>query len=247
MRLGGRIEAAIAVIEEVENRKRPISEALRDWGNAHRFAGSGDRAAIGNLVYDVFRKRRSLAWRMDDESASSLVHAALFDGWDLTPESLAETLKDDKFAPPPISEERIAAFKSRDIKDAPEAVQADLPDWLAEIFEEAYEEEWIKEGKAFTRRPPLDVRVNTLKATSEKVANALSKTNAKPTNIARNGLRIEPGRGAKRLPNIQAEEGYKKGWFEIQDEGSQIASDLIYGRAGDQVLDFCAGCLLYTS
>ncbi|MEP6288266.1 MAG: hypothetical protein ABJ079_00030, partial [Marinomonas sp.] len=63
MRLGGRIEAAIAVIEEVENRKRPISEALRDWGNAHRFAGSGDRAAIGNLVYDVFRKRRSLAWR----------------------------------------------------------------------------------------------------------------------------------------------------------------------------------------
>ena len=80
MRLGGRIEAAIAVIEEVENNKRPISEALRDWGNAHRFAGSGDRAAIGNLVYDVFRKRRSLAWRMDDESASSLVHAALFDG-----------------------------------------------------------------------------------------------------------------------------------------------------------------------
>ncbi|MEP3233228.1 MAG: RsmB/NOP family class I SAM-dependent RNA methyltransferase [Hyphomicrobiales bacterium] len=241
MRLGGRIEAAIAVIEEVENNKRPISEALRDWGNAHRFAGSGDRAAIGNLVYDVFRKRRSLAWRMDDESASSLVHAALFDGWDLTPESLAETLKDDKFAPPPISEERIAAFKSRDIKDAPEAVQADLPDWLAEIFEETYEEEWIKEGQAFTKRPSLDVRVNTLKATSEKVANALSKTNAKPTNIARNGLRIEPGRGAKRLPNIQAEEGYKKGWFEIQDEGSQIASDLIYGRAGDQVLDFCAG------
>lgn len=235
------MDAAIAVVEEVETRNRPISECLRDWGHAHRFAGSGDRAAIGNLVYDVFRKRRSLAWRMDDDSASSLVHAALFDGWDMTAEQLTETLKDDKFAPPPLAPERSAAFSERRLGDAPRAVQSDLPDWLAAIFEETFEDDWMREGQAFADRPSLDIRVNTLKATRDKVAKALSRSNATPTQIALNGLRIKPGRGAKRLPNIQAEEGFKKGWFEIQDEGSQIAADLVYARAGEQVLDFCAG------
>lgn len=241
MRLGGRIEAAIAVIKEVEERKRPISEALKDWGNSHRFAGSGDRAAIGNLVYDVFRKRRSLAWKMDDDSASSLAHAAIYTGWGYTPEKLVAELDGDKFAPPVLAEAAITAYQTRNLQDAPEAVQADLPDWIAKKFQETYEEEWIAEGQAFAMRPPLDIRVNTLKATREKVQNALSRNKAKPTNLALNGLRINPGYGPARLPNLQADEGYLKGWFEIQDEGSQIAADLVYGRSGDKILDYCAG------
>ncbi|MDQ3558437.1 MAG: MFS transporter, partial [Pseudomonadota bacterium] len=52
MRLAGRISAAIDVLTDMEARHRPASEALRDWGVSHRFAGAGDRAAIGNLVYD---------------------------------------------------------------------------------------------------------------------------------------------------------------------------------------------------
>jgi len=241
MRLGGRIEAAIAVIEEVEARKRPISEALKDWGNSHRFAGSGDRAAIGNLVYDVFRKRRSLAWRMDDESAAALAHGALYTDWNYTPQTLDAELKGDKFAPPPLPDARNNAFLARDLADAPEAVQADVPDWIARALADAYGTEWIAEGKAFTQRPPLDIRVNTLKATREKVQKALARNKPSPTTIALNGLRINAGRGSQRLPNLQAEEGYRKGWFEIQDEGSQIAADLVYGRAKDQILDYCAG------
>lgn len=241
MRLGGRLEAAIAVISEVETRGRPISEALKDWGASHRFAGSGDRAAIGNLVYDVFRKRRSLAWRMDDESPAALAHAALFTDWGHTAESLKAELDGDRFAPPALPQERLEAFEARRPAEAPDAVRADLPDWLAGVFEEAFDDEWIAEGEAFAHRPPLDLRVNRLKATREKVLKALSREKPAITRIARDGLRIRPGRGPSRLPNVQAEEGYKKGWFEIQDEGSQIAAELVYGRAGDQVLDYCAG------
>ena len=61
MRFPGRIAAAIDVITDIEVRQRPASEALKDWGNSHRFAGSADRAAIGNLVYDTLRKRLSAA------------------------------------------------------------------------------------------------------------------------------------------------------------------------------------------
>ena len=59
MRLGGRASAAMEVLGDMATRHRPASEALRDWGLSHRFAGGGDRAAIGNLVYDSLRKRSS--------------------------------------------------------------------------------------------------------------------------------------------------------------------------------------------
>ena len=47
-----RASAAIEILADMEARKRPAAEALKDWGTSHRFAGSGDRAAIGNLVFD---------------------------------------------------------------------------------------------------------------------------------------------------------------------------------------------------
>ena len=99
MRLGGRIAAAVEVLQDMETRHRPASEALKDWGLSHRFAGSGDRAAIGNLVYDALRKKLSLGWRMGSDEFSSLVFAALLDGWGETADSLAAKLEGDKFAP----------------------------------------------------------------------------------------------------------------------------------------------------
>jgi len=66
MRWGGRIAAAIEILNAVFTHHRPAADALRDWGKAHRFAGSGDRHAIGTLVYDVLRKRNSLAAAVGD-------------------------------------------------------------------------------------------------------------------------------------------------------------------------------------
>ncbi len=73
MRLGGRVQAAIEVLGDMAKRKRPVAETLRDWGNSHRFAGSGDRAAIGNIVYDALRNRDSISYRMDSEKPRRLV------------------------------------------------------------------------------------------------------------------------------------------------------------------------------
>ncbi|RUR02619.1 hypothetical protein ELZ21_02640 [Brucella abortus] len=65
MRLGGRLQAAIEVLGEIEAGKRPASDVLKEWGAAHRFAGAGDRAVIGNIVYDALRRKLSILWRMD--------------------------------------------------------------------------------------------------------------------------------------------------------------------------------------
>ena len=63
---GARLSAAIEVLADIEARRRPAADALKDWGLSHRFAGSGDRAAIAGLVYDALRRRASSAWLMGE-------------------------------------------------------------------------------------------------------------------------------------------------------------------------------------
>ena len=241
MRLGGRLQGAIEVLADIEARKRPVADALKDWGLAHRFAGSGDRAAIGNIVYDALRMRLSHAWLMEDDSASALAHAVLFRQWGLTPEALAAELDGDKFAPEAPSAETLAAFAARKLGDAPRHVQGDIPEWVEPSFSQAFGDGWLDEAKALAERPTLDLRANALKADRAKVVKALERAGGQPSNIARFGIRIPAGEGASRLPNVTAELSFQKGWFEVQDEGSQIVADLVLPEEGDQVLDYCAG------
>lgn len=238
MRLGGRMAAAIEVLADIEARKRPVADALKDWGLAHRFAGSGDRAAIGNIVYDALRMRLSHAWLMDDESETALVYAVLLRQWGFTPETLQAELADDKFAP---ATPDLTALQSRQLAEAPAHVQGDIPEWLVASFEACFGDEWLKEAQAMADRPTLDLRANTLKANREKVIKALERSGAGATRIARQGIRIPAGDGASRLPNVTAELSFQKGWFEVQDEGSQIVADLVLPKEGQQVLDYCAG------
>ncbi len=241
MRLGGRVAGAIDVLADIEARKRPVADALKDWGLAHRFAGSGDRAAIGNIVYDALRMRLSHAWLMDDDSPTALAYAVMLRQWGFTAEALAAEFADDRFAPAPLSTESISALSLRDIKTAPPHVQGDIPEWVQPSFEAAFGDDWLEEAKALASRPTLDLRANTLKSTRDKVVKALDRSGATASPIARNGIRIAAGEGASRLPNVTAELSFQKGWFEVQDEGSQIVADLVDPGDHDQVLDYCAG------
>ncbi len=241
MRLGGRLAGAIEILADIETRKRPVADALKDWGLAHRFAGSGDRAAIGNIVYDALRMKLSHAYLMDSDSATALGHAVMFRQWGVSPEQLAGELEGDKFAPEPLTAEMVAAFASRKLEDAPLHVQGDIPEWVQPSFEENFEDDWLEEAQALAGRPALDLRVNTLKASREKVLKALDRSGVEPAAIARHGIRVKAGEGASRLPNVTAEISFEKGWFEVQDEGSQIVADLVMPKEGDQILDYCAG------
>jgi len=241
MRPGGRAAAAAQVLDDMAARRRPASEALRDWGLSHRFAGAGDRAAIGNIVYDTLRRRASQAWRMDSEASVDLVTATLLGQWGHTPETLAAEFAGDPHAPALPGPERLAAWNSRMLADAPDHVRADVPQWCAAHLEAALGPDWVSEGQALACRPPLDLRANLLKAPRDKVLARLARFGPQQARHAPSGIRIPAGERGARLPNVQAEAAFAKGWFEVQDEGSQLAAHAAGAKAGEQVFDYCAG------
>ena len=241
MRLGGRLAAAIEILDDMDARKRPVADAMRDWGLAHRFAGSGDRAAIGNIVYDALRLKASSAWRFGSDGGRALAFGALLTGLGMTPGEIASSLEGDKFAPAPLTNDEIARWQSNAPETAPDHVRAEVPEWCAPMLAEAFGDGWIAEGQALAARPPLDLRVNTLKATLQKVLKDLDRAGAAPWDGSETALRIPAIKGAGRHPNVTAEPGFQKGWFEVQDCGSQIVATLGLPDGAAQLLDLCAG------
>jgi 16S rRNA (cytosine967-C5)-methyltransferase len=241
MKDGGRLSAAIEVLEEVESRHRPVQNALKDWGISHRFAGSGDRTAIGNLVFDALRHKSSLSARVGSASPRMLSLATYTLIWDLGLEQLDAAMSDNRHAPAPLTDAERAALADA-AKVMPEGADAaDVPSWLWPQFQSAFGENAAAEGQALATRAPIDLRVNSLKADREKILKKLGHAGAVASPISPLGIRIAPKTGAARSPHVQAEEGYRKGWFELQDEASQLAVLLSGARPGTQVLDYCAG------
>ena len=97
------------------------------------------------------------------------------------------------------------------------------------------------EGAALASRAPVDLRVNGLKADRDKVMKALARFSPVPTPYSPIGVRLPVPEGAGRTPNVEAETGHGKGWYEVQDEGSQIAALMADAGPRKQVLDLCAG------
>jgi 16S rRNA (cytosine967-C5)-methyltransferase len=241
MRAPGRAAAAIDVLADIEARRRPASEALKDWGASHRFAGAGDRAAIGNLVFDALRKRWSHAARMGEEGARALVLAVLRWDWGLGADEVATLCDPSVHGPAPVSAAEAEALAREDAPAMPASAAADTPDWLWPHFERAFAAEAIGEGQGLAQRAPVDLRANALKADRAKVVKALAAFGAADTPFAPYGVRIPATQGAQRAPHLESEPPFQRGWFEVQDEASQIAAVLAGAAPGQQVADICAG------
>jgi 16S rRNA (cytosine967-C5)-methyltransferase len=235
-----RLSAAIEIIEAIDTQRVPAAKALKEWGTTHRFAGSGDRAAISGLVYDVLRRQASSAWIMNDDVPRSRLLGMLKIERQLDADKISALCDGSRFAPAPLSDGEHAALASRTTDDAPAHIAGDYPEWLDGYLTDVFGDDRVAEATAMASRAPLDLRVNTLKANREKVQGSLRHLGAEPTPWSSLGLRIQLGADA-RNPGVHAEEDFIKGGIEVQDEGSQLAALLSGAKPGEQVIDLCAG------
>src|SRR6202045_1438221 len=235
-----RLSAAIELIETIDIQRIPAAKALKEWGTAHRFAGSGDRAAISGLVWDVLRRRASSAWIMDADTPRARALGMLRLERKLDIDAIAALCDGGRFAPAPLTDAERAALTSRTLQDAPAHSAGEYPEWLDGPLAQVFGEDRVAEATAMASRAPLDLRVNTLKAKREKMLGSLAHLGVRPTPWSPIGLRIDLGADA-RNPGIHAEEDFIKGAVEVQDEGSQLAALLSAAKPGEQVIDLCAG------
>jgi 16S rRNA (cytosine967-C5)-methyltransferase len=235
-----RISAAIEVIADIEARRRPSADALKDWGLSHRFAGSGDRAAIAGLVYDALRRRASSAHIMGEGSPRAVALGMLRLERKLDPAAIAALADGARFAPSPLSEQERARIDAADLAGAPSWVAGDYPEWLDPHLARVFGEERAAEGAALASRAPLDLRVNTLATDRDGAAAELADLDPVPTRWSPVGLRIALAADAKG-PAIHAEPAFIKGQIEVQDEGSQLAALIAGAKPGEHVVDLCAG------
>jgi len=242
MKHGARLAAAIAVLADFEARRVPLKTCLQDWARGARYAGSGDRASVAGLCLDALRRRSSLAYMMDDDGARAAVIAALRFMWGLDDAAIADMAADAPHGPGPLSErERERLRAPRPLEDAPDHVRGDFPEWLTGAMRRVFADEAAAEGAALAARASIDLRVNTLKSSPEKAAQALRAFGVERVPGLDLALRIAPPAADRRAPALDASVAFGKGWVEVQDAGSQIAAMAAGDVAGAQVLDFCAG------
>lgn len=181
---------------------------------------------------------------MGEDTPRAWVRGALRWGFEQSAEWIAQSVVDDPHAPPPPTDAELTALAGDNIASAPPHVRGDYPEWLDVSFARAFGDERGDEGAALAAPAPLDLRANTLKAPRDKLIAALAeapKLTEAPqgTPYAPDGVRI-PWKQGRTFP-WATEQSFLKGWFEVQDEGSQLAIALSGVEPGMQVADVCAG------
>lgn len=227
MRDGGRIAAAIKVLDDFSARRVPLRVALADWQRGARYAGAKDRAFVSGLCLDALRRWVSFGGEGSARVAIRLVLAEL---WAWEEARISAAFAEAPHGPGALTDDERAACPL----DRPDA-----PDWLIPLL--ARTGDVGVEVAALSARAPVDLRVNTLKGTPEKARKATEAIGAAPAPIAMHALRIPPPPAADRAPAVTVIPAYGKGLVEVQDEGSQIAALACGDVRGAQVLDLCAG------
>jgi 16S rRNA (cytosine967-C5)-methyltransferase len=221
---GARAAAAIQVLNRVLAGE-PAEKALTNWGRANRYAGSGDRAGVRDLVYQALRRKRSAAARGGGMTGRGLVlgllretgQVALFSGEGHAP------------APPGPSD------TGRD----PEGAEAlDLPDWLMPELATSLGPDLPAVAQALRQRAPVFLRVNLAKTDARGALAALAAEGitAVPHPLAATALEV-----TENARKLQVSRGYLDGLVELQDVASQAVVEALPLADAMRVLDQCAG------
>jgi 16S rRNA (cytosine967-C5)-methyltransferase len=245
----------------------PADIVINRYFKSKRYMGSKDRAAIAELVYFTIRNYATLTWwaqRGGESGARALIIAVLllrgllrkekndnetFDAatlakktWPIELPQLHKYFDGQRFCPDTLSNGENAYAKTLIGQpllhpDMPAAVRLNFPVWMEDDIKASLGDAWETEVTALSQEAPVDLRTNTLLTTRDILLKALREEGYKveQTRLSPIGIRMQ-----SRAP-IFTSACFKQGWFEMQDEGSQLVSLLLPAKEGDKIIDFCAG------
>lgn len=209
----------------------PADAKLSAYFRENRKLGAKERAFVAETVYQILRRRRLLEYLADGLDARRLLLAALLRLQGISLRELTPLLDKRQL-------EWAQAIKAKPMDNLPPALQADLPDWLWDMLAVQYgAEDALQLARSLQAQAPLDLRVNTVKATQAEVLAQLQAEGlaAQAMPYAPLGVRLQDKVALHKHPL------FLEGKVEVQDEGSQLLTHLVAPRRGEMVADFCAG------
>jgi len=231
---------AVELVEILLSDSRPADHLIDTFFRQRRYLGSHDRRELAESVYGILRHLRLLQFfigKVKPEAASD--PAWLFAAYKryfekISPETLYAYVL-------PISSAHLTALTTADATALGQqslGLRTSFPDWLVEKLQQqlgGHETERLLES--LNLPPPLTIRVNTLKTTREACLLEFKKHGHEcaPTTLSPDGIHL------KKRANLFGLDLFKEGWFELQDEGSQIISLLVDPKPNWRVADVCAG------
>ncbi|WP_138423224.1 RsmB/NOP family class I SAM-dependent RNA methyltransferase [Maritimibacter alexandrii] len=225
-----RLSAAIEILDDWLAGAAP-EQVLTRWGRANRYAGSKDRAAIRDIVYDAVRCRRSFATLGGGVTGRGLV----LGGLRAAGADPDELFTGDRFAPTPLADEERTV---PDLANVAPAVRLDLPDWVLPLMQDSLGADCEAVAQTLRHRAPVFLRVNTAKVSRAGAQAALADEGIGTTEHTLSDTALEVTSGARRVHISRA---YQDGLVELQDAASQAVIDLLDVTPGVRVLDYCAG------
>lgn len=220
-----RVQTAIELLDEIQA-GTPAEKALTGWARRSRFAGSKDRAAVRDHVFDVLRQRNNAAQMGGGPSGRQLMIGLLR----LQGADLETVFTGANYAPPALNEAE---------HQLPEMSAAyDLPNWIVPQMRASLGDAFDDTVQFLTQRAPICLRVNLRKADVSLVSAALEAEGISVRTSALSPTALIAEEGARRVAGSNA---YRDGWVELQDGSSQAAMDLLPLEPDMRVLDYCAG------
>lgn len=245
MKQASRIETTLQILSAIERAKIPMDLVIGDFLNSRRFIGSKDRADIANRIYDMVRHTARLTWWTNFLGIESTPRNRMLIWLSLVEDKarVREMFSGEKYAPDSLEDTELELLQKlepyEDIlhEDMPAHIRVECPEHHEEALKAVFGGAFEDEMGAMLNPAPLDLRVNTLKATREKVKTLLAddKVQTDETGYSPWGLRT---RNKVFLSRTKA---FVKGYIDIQDEGSQLIAHVCQVQPGMQVLDYCAG------
>jgi len=223
-----RVAAAIEVLDTVLA-GQAAEVALSRWGRANRFAGSKDRAAIRDHVFDVLRCKRSFAWLGGVETGRGLMLGACRAAG-IAPDTLFDG---SRFGPAPVAADEAGA----PLDAAPRPVRLDVPDWQLPLWERGAADPDAALA-ALRHRAGVFLRVNRRRTDLPSARSRLRDEGIDTAPVPGAPLALEVLTNPRRIGGTHT---FTEGLVELQDPASQMAVARLGLRDGMRVLDLCAG------
>ncbi len=219
------------VLREILRFTGPADVTLSRYFRDHPKLGSRERGVIAEGVYGLLRNKAVYTSFAESGNGPTMRRMTLL--------GLADAAGVDALGG--LSEEEtewLTRVMEIDRSLLPAALRSNLPQWLFDkLVARDGEAATLQLAESLNQPAPLDLRVNAVKATRDEVMAALATAPilSEPTPYSPLGVRVIKKPALQNLPL------FKNGSIEVQDEGSQLLSQIVGAKRGEMVVDFCAG------